>query len=91
MALDLAAVLADIKTKDYRDNNGTFEIRFVTAHRIKRNGGEFIHLEKACRAGLPPNCDGHEMIGLRDMETGKPYAVHNRLILDYNKQEVFWK
>lgn len=88
--IELKAVLADIKTKDYRDTSETFAMKFVTCHRDKRTGGEIISLQKANSAGLPPNCKGHEMRGLRDTETGKHYAVHNRLIIEYNGQETYW-
>lgn len=79
-----------IDSKDYRDGNGNFAIAFVTCDRTKKTGGEIIELINACAAGLPPNCKGHEMRGIKDMDSGKPYAVHNRLIFTVNKQEVYW-
>lgn len=90
MAIDLKLALADMKTKDYRDGGGTFGIVFLTANRDKKTGGEIIRLTNAHQCGLPPNCKGHEMRGVKDMATGKPYAVHNRLIFEYNGEEIFW-
>lgn len=76
--------------KDYRDNNGTFAIRFLTCNRAKEKGGELIYLEAAYQCGLPPNCKGLEMRGVKCALTGKPYAVHNRLIFEYDDEDVFW-
>lgn len=90
MAIDLKVALQDIDKKDYRDGNGNFAIAFMTCDRTKKTGGEIIILTNACKCGLPPTCKGHEMRGIKDMETGKPYAVHNRLIFTYNEQEIYW-
>lgn len=88
--INLKDALADMKTKDYRDGGGNFSICFITCHREKKTGGDIISLNNAQQCGLPPNCKGHEMRGVRDMDTGKPYAVHNRLIVMYNGLEIFW-
>jgi hypothetical protein len=79
-----------IEQHDYRDGKGPFKIVFLTCHREKKEGGELIVLDKACGMGLPPNCKGHEMRGVKCMDTGKKYAVHNRLIFQINGQEVYW-
>jgi len=88
--LDLNEALKDMKTKDYRDGGGTFSIAFITCNRDKRTGGDIISIKNAHSCGLPPKCKGHEMRGVKDMDTGKPYAVHNRLIIEYNGHEIFW-
>jgi hypothetical protein len=79
-----------INKHDYRDGHGTFKVVFLTCHRDKEEGGELIVLEKACAMGLPPNCKGHEMCGIKCMETGKKYAVHNRLLFSINDEEIYW-
>jgi hypothetical protein len=88
--LSLNDALQIIKLHDYRDGNGSFKAVFMTCHREDKKGGELIELKNACGMGLPPKCAGHEMIGIRDMETGKPYAVHNRLLFTVNEQEIYW-
>lgn len=90
MAIEIKDVLTDMKTKDYRDGGKTFSIKFMTCNREKKTGGDIIELKTAHQCGLPPNCKGHEMRGIKDMETGKPYAVHNRLMLEYDGQEIYW-
>ena len=88
--IELKIGLRIIDKRDFRDHNGDFKIKFMTCHRAKKTGGEFIELESACKMGLPPNCKGHEMRGIKDMLTGKKYAVHNRLIYEINGQKVYW-
>jgi hypothetical protein len=88
--IDIKSALQLIDSKDYRDGKGNFSVIFMTCHRKKKTGGELIRLDNACKCGLPPNCKGHEMRGIKDMETGKPYAVHNRLIFTLNQQEIYW-
>lgn len=86
----LRDALRFIDKHDYRDGNGDFSIVFMTCHREDKLGGELIELKKACKMGLPPNCKGHEMRGIKCMETGKKYATHNRLIFQLNNQQIFW-
>lgn len=88
--IDLKQALKEMKQKDYRDNNGSFAIVFLTCNRHLKTGGELINLKNACAMGLPPNCTDHEMRGVKDMETGKRYAVHNRLMFMYNNEEIIW-
>jgi hypothetical protein len=88
--ISLKDAIQVIDQHDYRDGKGTFAIIFMTCHRTNKIGGEIIELPNACKCGLPPNCKGHEMRGIKDMDTGKQIAVHNRLIFQLNKQEVFW-
>ena len=90
LMIDLKEALRIIREKDYRDGKGSFSLTFGTANRDEATGGELINLKKACGCGLPKNCKGHEMIGIKCMETGKPYAVHNRLIFEFNDQEIIW-
>lgn len=88
--IELKHALRHIDRMDYRDNQGEFSILFLTCHRDKRSGGEWVRLDKACSMGLPPTCKGLEMRGIRDMETGKKYAVHNRLIFQFNEENIYW-
>ena len=88
--LDLKSGIKFIKSRDYRDGNGTFQVAFLKCNRTKKIGGEYVSLENACHCGLPPNCQDHEMIGIMDMDTGKKFAVHIRLLFDLNKQPIYW-
>jgi len=90
MVIELKELLRYIDKHDYRDGNGNFKIAFMTCDRTKLTGGELVVLDNACGCGLPPNCKGYEMRGIKDMETGKPYAVHNRLIFQLNDMEAYW-
>ena len=87
----LKDAISAIGKMDYRDGNGTFSISFLTCDRTKKTGGEIITLEKACGMGLPPNCKLYAMRGIKCMETGKPYAVHNYLIFSFNGQQIYWE
>jgi len=82
--------IREIDKRDFRDGNGSFALVFMTCDVNRKTGGELISLVNACKCGLPPNCKTHDMRGIKDLETGKKYAVHNRLIFQYNKQEIYW-
>ena len=88
--IDLKHALIEMKQKDFRDNNGNFSVLFLTCNRDKKMGGNWIKIPNACRCGLPPHCKEHEMIGVKDMDTGKKYAIHNRLIFEFNNQPIYW-
>lgn len=88
--INLSEGLRLIRERDYRDGKGSFSATFMLCHRHKQTGGELIELTNACCCGLPPNCNGHEMVGIKDMETGKPYPVHNRLLFVIEGKEVYW-
>ncbi len=75
---------------DYRDGTCSFSIVFLTADRNRITGGEMIVLENANKCGLPPGCKDHEMRGILDNDSGKKYAVHNRLIFQFNKEDTYW-
>jgi len=87
---ELKLALREIRHKDFRDNNGHFQVMFLTCNRTEQTGGELIDLPEASGCGIPPNCKDHEMIGIRCNQTGKRYAVHNRLIFQLNNQDIFW-
>ena len=89
-AISITDAIRHIDARDYRDGNGTFSIQFMTCHRTKKEGGEILSFNSACKCGLPPSCKGQEMRGIKDMETGKPYAIHNRLIFTINGKEIYW-
>jgi len=87
----LKNALTLIRKHDFRDGYGSFSIDFMKCNRDKGTGGELISLDKACSCGLPPTCKNvHEMCGIKDMETGKKYAVHNRLMFTVNGQPIYW-
>lgn len=79
-----------IRAHDYRDGRGTVKVQFMTCHRAKKKGGEIITIENACGCGLPPYCKPYYMVGIKDMDTGKPYAVHVPLIFTVNQKEIYW-
>ncbi|MGY4385642.1 hypothetical protein ACVWYN_002688 [Pedobacter sp. UYP24] len=88
--IELKLALRAIDKMDYRDGTESFSIVFLTADRTRKTGGEMIVLESANKCGLPPGCKDHEMRGIKDNETGKRYAIHNRLIFQFNKQDIYW-
>lgn len=88
--ISLKDALQYIKKRDYRDGNGNFSAAFMLCNRHKQTGGEILVLENACACPIPPTCNGHAMVGIKDMETGKPYAVHNYLLFQLNGQEIYW-
>jgi hypothetical protein len=88
--IDLKTALREIDKKDYRDGNGTFSIVFMTCDRNRKTGGEIRVIRNACKCGLPKDCKSYAMRGIMDMDTGKKTAIHNYLIFQYNKHEVYW-
>lgn len=88
--IEFKEALREIDKKDFRDNNGTFQLTFMTCDTHRNTGGEIISIAKACKCGLPPNCKNQEMRGIKNMDTAKPYAVHNALIFKINQQNIFW-
>lgn len=88
--IELKDALRDIDRKGYRDQNGSFSITFMTCDVNRHKGGEMISLSNACGCGLPPDSQGQEKRGIKDMDTGRPYVVHNRLIFEYNGKPIYW-
>lgn len=88
--LELKKALNEIRYKDYRDGKGNFSACFMLLNRNQKTGGELLALSNACGCGLPPTCKGIDMVGIMDMETGKRYPVHNRLLFQLNGQEIYW-
>jgi len=88
--LDYNAALKLIKSKDFRDRKGDFSAVFLSADRTRNTGGDLVCLEHACGCGLPRSCQDQEMIGIMDMDTGRRYPVHTRLIFQIDKQEIYW-
>ncbi|MBC7416642.1 MAG: hypothetical protein H7325_00620, partial [Pedobacter sp.] len=82
--------IREIDKKDYRDGNGCFSILFMTLDTNRNTGGELIELRNAAKCALPPNCKAHEMRGIKDLDTGKPYPVHNRLIFKFDNKPIYW-
>lgn len=88
--IELKEAIREIDRKGKKDGNGSFAIQFMTLDNKRDSGGELIKLKNAVGCGLPPNCKGHEMRGIMDLETHKPYAVHNRLIFQFNNLPIYW-
>lgn len=75
---------------DYRDGTGPFSITFMTCDRNRKTGGEIIVLESANKCGVPDSCKDREMRGIKCNQTGKRYAVHNRLMFTFNNENIYW-
>lgn len=88
--ISLPEVLRKIEEKNHLNVKVVFSLTFLKANRDEKTGGQFVMLEKASSCGLPPNCRSYEMRGVKCLETGKRYAVHNRLMFQYNQQEIYW-
>lgn len=65
-------------------------IEVISANREKKVAGTLLRFDKAAKCGLPYSCKDNEMIGVIDLETRKKTAIHWRLLLSINNQEVFW-
>src|SRR3546814_20775799 len=59
--VELKDALKEIDEKHHRDGKGSFRILFLTCHRDKRTGGEWISVPRACSMGLLPNSKVKEM------------------------------
>ena len=79
-----------IRRHDYRDGNGAFKAQFMLCDRTKKEGGEILTIENACGCGIPPTCKAYYMVGIKDMDNGKKYAVHVPLLFTLDGKEVFW-
>ena len=88
--IEIKLAIREIDSKGQKDGNGTFAVQFMTLDANRGTGGELISIENACGCGLPPSCKGHEMRGIMDLDTHKPYAVHNRLMFQINHLPIYW-
>jgi len=88
--IELKAAIRQIDKMDFRDTRESFSIVFLKCNRDKRTGGELVHLTSANKCGVPPNCEKHEIRGIKCNETGKRYAVHDRLIFQFNDEVIYW-
>ncbi len=88
--IELKDAIREIDRKGQKDGNGNFAVVFMTLDSSRDLGGDLIKLKNAVGCGLPPNCKGHEMRGIKDLDTGKDYPVHNRLIFEFNNQKIYW-
>lgn len=67
-----------------------FQIKFVTADRSRKTGGEIIELTKCVTGGAKHNQKNNDTISLKQViNDGHPYPVHIHLIIEYNNQRVF--
>ncbi|WP_374949626.1 hypothetical protein [Mucilaginibacter sp.] len=67
---------------------GAFSMVYLSCHRSKKTGGDWITVENVTKCGLPYSCKDHEMIGYRE-ESGKITAVHLRLVFQINGMQVY--
>lgn len=66
-----------------------FNLKFVTCDLEKNTGGEIIEMTDALRCGLP--YESKQRIGVKlQNEVGHPIAVHQKLIIEFNGEKVFW-
>lgn len=67
-----------------------FQIKYVTANRIKKTGGKIYELTKCIAVGAKHNQKNNETITLKQViNDSHPYPVHIHLIVEYNNQRVF--
>ena len=72
-----------------KDKQAPFAIAFVTCSSDKKTGGEIIRLDNAVECGLPYK--SKQRIGIKQLNNSHhPFAVHIRLITEYNGDKVFW-
>jgi hypothetical protein len=85
MAISLNEALA-ITEDRYRP----FDIKFVAFDANRRKGGQLIELIGCERRGASHNMKVNDTISVaRKGIDSHPYTIHNHLILEVNKQEVF--
>lgn len=72
------------------ESQKSFSITFLNCNREKKTGGDLITLVNAQKHGLRNSPGYRYMVGIFDHSTGNRIAVHERLIIKFNGQEVFW-
>tara|TARA_Y100000758_G_C15866057_1_gene354871 strand:+ start:171 stop:455 length:285 start_codon:yes stop_codon:yes gene_type:complete len=89
--ISYADMLVQTKSQDHLLRPEPFSIAFVTCNRNKKTGGEIIRLDNAVRVGQKHNTVANKTIGVKQLgNTHHPYAVHTRLILEFNNRKVFY-
>lgn len=89
--IGLTDALNIMDEKDLKGVPIPFEIKFVTYDKAKKKGGEIIHLTNAVRCGQKHNMKENSTIGVTQLNnTHHPYAVHIRLILEFNGNKIFY-
>lgn len=72
------------------DRTRLFDITYVSLDIARKKGGEVIALAGCQRAGASHNMKNNDTISVvRPNAPHHPYTIHNHLILEVNKQEVF--
>lgn len=88
-AIHISDALKEIDRCPFEFGADTFEIRFLKCNRSKKTGGQWVHLKKAQKTGLPYSCKDHDMKGIKDLESGRIIGVHNQLIFELNGMEIY--
>lgn len=87
--INLSSVLAIMKEKDKNGEPLSFKIKFITCNPDKNIGGEIIELDNCIMTGLP--YESKQRIGIKSLiNNHHPYPVHQRLIMEFNGQKVFY-
>ena len=86
----LKDVLREMNPVFEGDDMPVFSLKFMKINRSLKKGGDFVYLERAIKCGLTYSCNKNDMRGIKDLDTGKTTAVHNRLIFEFNNEKVFW-
>lgn len=72
------------------DGSLPFGIKFISCDLNRNRGGEVIDLPMAFRTGASHNRKQNDTIVVKAAGREQhPYTVHNHLILEVNKQEIF--
>jgi hypothetical protein len=67
-----------------------FQIKFVTADRTRKIGGNIIDLKKCVMVGAAHNQKNNDTITVKQViNNGHPYPIHIHLITEFNNQKVF--
>ena len=68
-----------------------FDISFCSFDKQRRKGGEWKVMKKMVRCGMTSERERQRLIDIKPMDgTGRPIAVHIRLIEKFNGMEVIY-
>jgi hypothetical protein len=68
-----------------------FDLVFVTFNRKKNKGGQIIRLQNCVRVSLSHNMKANGTMGVKQLDSDNHvYAVHPRLIVEFNHEKVFY-
>ena len=80
-------MMQQLQEYDHERSKKTFSIVFVKCDEKRKTGGQIVTLHDVQKCGLPYHCLDNEMIGVVQ-PGGRPVAVHTKLALMFNDQQV---